>query len=1487
MGDGLCWTIDASAFGGRPQLNHAERDGAFCFSLSDATYPGTDVPADLTARVLHGDGAGRLQLEMKLGGFSCDVDLERWLRGDLPARSRTDLPDILRIAGDDCAILSKGAGILEYRPDSSLVFHGESPVCVRLDGVDLPAECVRFGLLPRDAVGAFGRPYTRRAFFGVERGPFTWHVEPHAVAASTWRVAIEPDAYHGLFIETDENPSGDRRHALIFTAAEACASVAPDGEGKRGFHLPLRSVRYLLAMEKAGRQSVVTSGFGETWLSAGNIAVLVGGPDGSQPFLSEMRGGQRGRVICEPALRDVRVSLEYAALTRNDGQPPGSIRVLTDVEAPPERGSCMRLDANGEIAMLRISTDKAPGNKPPKPPDYDLLRTDDLLRLHYTFTHLDIVYERGKPPVLRTDGSQSYVSVTFPPQHIAEQAYFETDQNLPARGEPQRSATSDQETPGPRPIPAVIAGQSTLVFKFPPNLKEIPFTEAGLLGWAAMMQSVPPGAGVLGDNQHGVRDDASPVTAIEYPVGLILSPNSQTAWAHSVEPVAHMRSVDSRREGHPGGERPAGSHEPQEIRWVELWHTRMAVRNQDGSVDEDNALYRILRATGNLYNGGHRPGDNECDPNYRAYGDATPPFRTSLDASDRNDLVTLTYGSGQSASTPVAAKRFILTGLGAWADLHGSWDSTSISLRDWRQIGSAGRDHYVRTVYGGFLYPFGHRASLTQITERKFQSFDNGEVTAYLRQRLFITIEQPTNQYGDCGIPCIDNRSPFVDITVSSLVTPNLDDPADSAVRPASPRCAFWPRVGGTDYPFQLSARDHAQPPAHIGFAAPCIFVSIAASTQADFMKEVQRAYRDADRSRYKISMSGQSVAFARPNLPNVCPPRKPGGTSFNTDAIQFSAFAPAVDDVDPGNCAIHFKDNLETVCPGSSWPNGHPEAKPPAHPATQRAADPLTPVSPWYLVADQSWVEITAVTQTTQQASGPPFVPFRYFSGYLNNGFDTNFAGEVFGEFVDGNHPFQLPPITATGIGQPDLSFSGLSRLFGAVGGDLGQLHAGSLQFDANGFHLFGDSAKLFGIIDIIQLIETSVNFSKVLGNSVHIPYTTTTVIYADKTIATQIVKVPVGVESKFEWHPPLKEMEAAGLKFLPISRKGVKAAGELSVDVISRYDQKTTTIDVVGEITNFQIEFFGAVLVSFDKLRYETKTGQKQSVVTKLTPFPDGIVFEGALNLIADLENILPSGLFGDSGPSLSLTAQGIDAHIGLSLPDIGCGVFVLQNINLFSDLTIPLGASKPLSLSFAFGTRDNPFQVSVSFLGGGGFLGFSLNLNGLESFEAAMDFGAIAELDLLLATAEAEIVAGVDFKYVAGTCAAGDPDVGVSVTGYLEAYGSVSVLDLITVSVEFYLGLTYDVSSNVLSGSCTVTVNIHLLFVSKSISLTLERDFIGSSKHPECGQTLRPAIAQAAGVAPAAPAVTAAQPHSRFTDLMDEYNWEAYCGCFAGLP
>jgi hypothetical protein len=77
--------------------------------------------------------------------------------------------------------------------------------------------------------------------------------------------------------------------------------------------------------------------------------------------------------------------------------------------------------------------------------------------------------------------------------------------------------------------------------------------------------------------------------------------------------------------------------------------------------------------------------------------------------------------------------------------------------------------------------------------------------------------------------------------------------------------------------------------------------------------------------------------------------------------------------------------------------------------------------------------------------------------------------------------------------------------------------------------------------------------------------------------------------------------------------------------------------------------------------------------------------------------------------------------------------------------------------------------------------------------------------------------------------------------TLTGYFRAAGSLSVLGIITISLEFYLGLSYTTKpgpgkaavprGGKLWGQAKLTVKIEILFFSKSVSISMEREFAGS--------------------------------------------------------
>lgn len=85
-------------------------------------------------------------------------------------------------------------------------------------------------------------------------------------------------------------------------------------------------------------------------------------------------------------------------------------------------------------------------------------------------------------------------------------------------------------------------------------------------------------------------------------------------------------------------------------------------------------------------------------------------------------------------------------------------------------------------------------------------------------------------------------------------------------------------------------------------------------------------------------------------------------------------------------------------------------------------------------------------------------------------------------------------------------------------------------------------------------------------------------------------------------------------------------------------------------------------------------------------------------------------------------------------------------------------------------------------------------------------------------------------------------------VELSGYLRAGGAVTVLGVITVSVEFYLALTYTHSDgppklNKVSGEAVLTVGVDVLFLHQDVTLRVHREFASPAGDPTFEQLVSP--------------------------------------------
>ena len=113
-------------------------------------------------------------------------------------------------------------------------------------------------------------------------------------------------------------------------------------------------------------------------------------------------------------------------------------------------------------------------------------------------------------------------------------------------------------------------------------------------------------------------------------------------------------------------------------------------------------------------------------------------------------------------------------------------------------------------------------------------------------------------------------------------------------------------------------------------------------------------------------------------------------------------------------------------------------------------------------------------------------------------------------------------------------------------------------------------------------------------------------------------------------------------------------------------------------------------------------------------------------------------------------------------------------------------------------------------------------------MKELEAALEFGATASLDIGVASGEVHMMAGIYFSLQRKEDTL---EFSAVLTGYLRLGGSLNVLGIIYISVEFNLSFTYDSGRDKAYGRATLTVEVEVLFFSASVELTVERAFGGS--------------------------------------------------------
>jgi len=574
----------------------------------------------------------------------------------------------------------------------------------------------------------------------------------------------------------------------------------------------------------------------------------------------------------------------------------------------------------------------------------DVLRAKDLLNLKFRGINLELHWgdseHCSEPHLARSnDNLPAYFLVGFPPQSFAEEAF---------------SSIIDEYNSSMR-IFKRISNESRLVFLIPKDIKYIKYNLHDLLSWQQFKLSVAPVA------QKTIRKppiELGPYTVyfppgeleieypyeytfIEAPYRLMLSPNNFAGWAHSNDLVFG-------KDGH--GE------------VTELWHTRLGIRKISSIVDESDE-YRDFKTLAAIWS-----------PDYALdCKDDSSEGKLSLNSAKRNKIVHQTSDSKVPHKAPVQSNLFMLTAIGAWANLHGMWNpnNSTCDICEWVHISTMGREHYVKAVQSICLFPTGHRAAIEVITERQI----GDSPMALLHKISFLTVIEPEKVYEKPDPENkISRQMPFRRIRIMNPVTPMLDDPPTKD----NP----WPKVDGTDFYFHLIAEDWDGQVSEFKAPLRCFFAKKEDNIDNIIIDDIISKYEKSNAA--KIDLCGQKVSFTGD---------QGGATSFATNQIDFGAW------------------NLNKE--GANIPGWD---------------------LCFYPKVVSSEVRLPAVQQFSGKEC---VATIKFSETYLTNGFDkAENPGMLFASLVKpAQYDLNFKTDRSGGLATPDMKIKGLSSKFGLVG--------------------------------------------------------------------------------------------------------------------------------------------------------------------------------------------------------------------------------------------------------------------------------------------------------------------------------------------------------------------------------------------------------------------------------------------------------------------
>jgi hypothetical protein len=493
-----------------------------------------------------------------------------------------------------------------------------------------------------------------------------------------------------------------------------------------------------------------------------------------------------------------------------------------------------------------------------------------------------------------------------------------------------------------------------------------------------------------------------------------------------------------------------------------------------------------------------------------------------------------------------------------------------LDLSEWVHVATQGRDHYVKIVYEGELWPFRHPAALIEITERKFKE-SNGIIGAYLMQRMFIVVRKPVMDFAQS-----DRGNPLKSVRLTTLVTPDIADP-----KLLTPNRTFWVEVmtnaTARDY-FRFHAVAMDVDGQAVDFTVPLMFVSRSdignSTTQpaviAEYNKKANLPFR-------ACTIPGQKLALAPKD------PAKPTDTTeFVTDSLNFVMDAARAQ---PALLKANVRIPQVQELLGTDQPTSVRLF--PAYVASG-ADDPANTTGVFAQIVDDTYQEITAANPTASLG-------------------------------------LAIAAEKAGGMATPNMAVTTLSRALGPIAGTVN--HAVMNTFDPATFFPKG-TAMLFGSFDLLDLFLPNPGSPPGMTLDKNAPKMRTERQAAPgggAVIVTTLDWKPAFLEPSGALDLGIAKIEkdTGGTSVLDITGTITKP---VNPDALGAPPTDGVASVFSGTLNAFTVSVLASVFIRFARFSFRKATNEKVQVTVALDPAMP-LRFGGDLVFIEEIRNAIPA--------------------------------------------------------------------------------------------------------------------------------------------------------------------------------------------------------------------------------------------------------------------